>query len=73
MDERPLVFSGDEEEEKTTDELDDFIDNGPQPEEDVSFYRELDSENINDYSRLNGQACKAVEAIYEDNTPFYGR
>ena len=39
MDGRPLVFSDDEEEEKTTDELDDFIDNGLQPEEDVTFYR----------------------------------
>ena len=39
MDGRPLVFSDDEEEEKTTDELGNFIDNGLQPEEDVSFYR----------------------------------
>ena len=33
----PLVFSVDEE-EKITDELDDFIDNSSQPDEDVSFY-----------------------------------
>ena len=36
--EQPLVFS-DEEEEKITDELDDFIDKSEQPEYDVSFYR----------------------------------
>ena len=73
MEDGPLVFSDDEEEEKTSGELDDFIDNGPQPEEDVSFYRQLDPENINDYSRINGQTRNPVETIYEDDTPFYGR
>ena len=73
MDGRPLVFSDDEEEEKTTDELGNFIDNGLQPEEDVSFYRQLDPENIDDYSRFNGQTRNPVGAIYEDDTPFYGR
>ena len=64
MDDGPLVFSDDEEEEKTRDELDDFIDNGPQPEENVSFYRQLNPENIEDYSRFNGQTRNPVEAIY---------
>ena len=73
MDDGPLVFSDDEKEEKTSGELDDFIDNGPQPEEDVSFYRQLDPENINNYSRINGQTRNPVETIYEDDTPFYGR
>ena len=44
----------------------------PQPEEDVSFYRQLNSENIEDYSRFNGQNRNPVEAIYQDGTPFYG-
>ena len=42
----PLVFSDDEENEKITDELDDSIDDSTQPQEDVSFYRQLDSNNI---------------------------
>ena len=44
----------------------------PQPEEDVSFYRQLNPENIEDYSRFNGQTRNPVEAIYQDDTPFYG-
>ena len=72
MEDRPLVFSDDEEEKKMTDELDNFLDNGSQPEEDVNFYRQLDPANIDDYSKFNGQTCNPIEAIYEDDTPFYG-
>ena len=35
-----------------------------QPEENVSFYRQLNPENIEDYSGFNGQTRNAVEAIY---------
>ena len=42
---QPLVFP-DVEEEKITDELDDFIDNSEQPGEVVSSYRQLDPLNI---------------------------
>ena len=42
---QPLVFP-DFEEEKITDELDDFIDNSEQPGEVVSSYRQLDPLNI---------------------------
>ena len=35
----PLVFSDDDEDEKITDELDKFIDDSTQPQENVSFYR----------------------------------
>ena len=67
---RPLVFSDDEEEEKITDELDDFIDNGPQPEEDISLYRQLDPENIDNYPKFNSTTCNPITASYEDNFPF---
>ena len=63
MDDGPLVFSDNEEEEKTADELNAFIDNSPHPEEDVSFYRQADPENIDDYSKFNGQTRNLVEAI----------
>ena len=69
---KPLVFSDDEEEEKITDELDDFIDNEPQPEEDISFYRQLDPENIDNYPKFNSTTRNPINAIYEDDFPFYG-
>ena len=49
---QPWVSSDDEEEHKITDELDDFIDNSCQPDEDVSFYRQLDPLNVNDYPKF---------------------
>ena len=67
-----LFFSDDEEEEKITDELDDFIDNRPQPDENISFYRQLDPENINNYPKFNSTTRNPVDAIYEDDVPFYG-
>ena len=48
----PLVFSDDEEDEKTTDELVDFIDDSTQPQ-------------------FHGQTRDPIEAIYENNDPFY--
>ena len=42
---QPLIFP-DDEEEKITDQLDDFIDNSEQPGEVVSFYRQPDPLNI---------------------------
>ena len=68
----PLVFSVDEE-EKITDELDDFIDNSSQPDEDVSFYWQLDPTNLDDYPKFHGQTRNPIKVIYEDDAPFYGR
>ena len=67
-----LVFSDDEEDEKITDELDGFIDDSTQPQEDVSFYRQVDPNNIENYPIFHGQTRNAIEAIYEDDEPFYG-
>ena len=49
-----LVFSDEEDEEKITDELDDFINSSFQSDGDVSFYRQLDHLNVNDYPKLQG-------------------
>ena len=68
MEDGPLVFSDDEEEEIT----DGFIDNGPQPDEDVSFYRQLDPINLDDYPKFHGQTRNPIKVIYEDDTPFSG-
>ena len=70
VEDRPLVFS-DNEEEKITNELDDFIDNGPQPDEDVRFYRQLDPTNLQNYLKFYGQTQNPIKTIYEDDTPFY--
>ena len=65
MEDGPLVFSDDEEEEKITHEINDFIDNGPQPEEDVSFYRQLDPANIDNYPKFNGQTSNLSSSVLE--------
>ena len=43
----PQNFPDDD--EKITDEMDDFIDDSEQPMEDVSFYGKLDPEYLDDY------------------------
>ena len=69
---QPWVSSDDEEEHKITDELDDFIDNSCQPDEDVSFYRQLDPLNVNDYPKFLDQTRNPLDAIFEDDTSYYG-
>ena len=49
-----------------------MIDNGPQPEEDISFCRQLDSENFDNYPKFNSTTCNPINTIYEDDFPFYG-
>ena len=68
----PLVFSDDEEDEKITDELDDFIDDSTQSQEDVRSYRQRDPNNIENYPKFHGQTRNPIEAVYEDDEPFYG-
>ena len=70
VEDRLLVFS-DDEEEKITNELDDFIDNGPHPDEDVSFYRQLDPTNLQNYPKFHGQTQNPIKTICEYDTPFY--
>ena len=67
---QPLVFS-DDEEEKITDGLNDFIDNSEQPGEDLSFYRQLDPLNIDHYPKFPNQTRNGLDAIFEDDTPYY--
>ena len=54
-----------------TNELDDFIDNGPQPDEDVNFYRQLDPTNLQNYPKFHDQTQNPIKTIYEDGTRFY--
>ena len=68
-----MVFSDDEENEIITDELNDFIDNSDQPWEDVSFYRQLDILNINNYPKFPNQTTNRIDAIFEVNLPYYGK
>ena len=72
QEDRPLVFSDDKKDQKTTDELEDFIDDSTQPQEDGSFYRQLDPNNIENYPKFHGQTRNPIEEIYDDDEPFYG-
>ena len=62
----------DEETEQETADLDSFINDEPLDEGDVSFYRERNPLNINDYPKFNGQTINPIEAIYSDNELYFG-
>ena len=67
-----LQFSDEDESKKTTEELDDFIDGTPIEEESISFYRERNPLDVNDYPRFNGQVRNPLEAIYSDDESYFG-
>ena len=58
-----LPFS-DDKTENTTNEIGDFINDDPIEEEDVSFYRERDPLNLDDYPKFNSQIRNPIEAIF---------
>ena len=66
-----LVFS-DIDEDFDAGEINNFIDDTPIDEEDVSFYRKRNPLNVNDYPAFNGQTRDPLAAIYEDYELFYG-
>ena len=61
-----------EEREKITYQLGDFVDVNTQPKEEVNFYRERDLNNVKDNPTFHGQIHDSIEAIQEENIPFYG-
>ena len=67
----PLVFS-DDEDQITNDEIDDFIDDTDKQREGISFYRQLDPENIKHYPKFRNQTRNPNEAVYEDDKSYYG-
>ena len=62
-----LQFS-DDESEKITDKLDNFINDEPIDKEDVSFYRERSPLDIDDYLKFNGQIRNPLEAIFSNES-----
>ena len=62
-----IDFSDDEK----TDQDENFIDDSEQAMEDVSFYRKLDSENIDHYNKFPNQTRDPRTAVYEDDEIFY--
>ena len=62
-----LQFS-DDESEKITDRLDNFINDEPIDKEDVSFYRERNPLDIDDYLKFNGQIRNPLEAIFSNES-----
>ena len=63
-----LQFS-DGESEEITDKLDNFINDEPIDNEDVSFYRERNPLDIDDYLKFNGQIRNPLEAIFSLYVP----
>ena len=68
---QPLVFS-DDEDENILDKIDNFIDDTDQQGEGVSFYRQIDPENIEDYPKFLNSTKNPKEAVYEDKEPYFG-
>ena len=62
-----LQFS-DDESEKITDRLDNFINDEPIDKEDVSFYRERNPLDIDDYLKFNGQIRNPLEVIFSNKS-----
>lgn len=56
-----------------TNKIDNSIDDTPIEQEDGSFYRERNPLDVNDYLSFNGQTRNPLEAIYEDDEPYYGQ
>ena len=67
-----MIFS-DNKEQKITDKVYDFIDNSEQPGEAVSFYRQLDPLNTDHYPKFPNQTRNLLDAIFEDDSPYYGK
>lgn len=66
-----LQFS-DDEEEKETDDLDDFTNNEQTDKECISFYRERNHLDINDHPKFVGQVRNPIEAIHSNNEIYFG-
>ena len=67
-----LFKFSDDESEKKTEELDNFIKDEPLDKEDVSFYRERNFLNINNYPKFNSPARKPLEVTISDDESYFG-
>ena len=72
--EGPLLQFSDDELEKITDEVDDFIDDDSTKvdQESRSFYSERNPANVQDYPRFNGQVRDPLEAVFSENESYFG-
>ena len=68
---QPLLFS-DDEDEITNAEIEDFIADEDQQEDDVTFNRQLGPENIEDYYKFPNQTRNPKEAVYENDSQYFG-
>ena len=69
---QPLDFS-DNEDENIPEKMDNFIDDTDQQGEGVSFYRQLDPENFEDYPKFPNSTKNPKVAVYEDEKPYFGK
>ena len=68
---QPLDFSVEDEDDQVIDEID-FIDDNEHQKEDVSFYRNIDLNDIDKYNKFSNQAKDPRSAIFEDGEIFFG-
>ena len=71
-DDCPLLQFSDEESEKTTNELDDFIDDSPIEEEVVCYYRGTNPLDIWDYPRFHGETSNPIDGVFSDSENYFG-
>lgn len=67
---RKSISNEEENEELTNDEIDDFIDDQEQPEENLSFYWDLC--NRDNYYKFPNQTRDPRDAIFEDDEMYFG-
>ena len=66
----PLSFLNEEDDGTEQDNY--FIDGSEQQMEDVSFYRQLDPENIDRYNKFPNQNRNPRDAVYENSEMYFG-
>lgn len=66
-----LQFS-DLEKELADDDIITFIDDSQQLQESISFYRQRDPQNLNDYPKFDNQTRNPIEAVYSDIESYFG-
>ena len=51
--------------------MDNFIDDTDQQAQGASFFRQLDTENIEDYQKFSNSTKNPKEVVYEDEEPYF--
>ena len=66
------IFFSDDEDKNILNKMDNFTDDTDQQGEGVSFYRQLEPENIEHYQKFPN-STKNLKEVYQDNEPYFGK